>query len=320
MEDKNLYYIEMMARLLGLNTLEAYQTQINASRASKNAWIWAAGVYHEMLEWQQKLEKSSKQFTIAGVDIKVLASTNFSITARVMSSYGISIANSDLVGLKELTFSVLDKKTPVALLADCNYIIGLIGPNATGLADYAIDDDYKANLVELAGSLETMTKLPLAVIKQHASDKKQYMALEKNARKFFKEQFDPFMDIYQILDVSFYLAYTAARKVRHHHLKRKIVPQTPTTGTLETMVVMKTTLVPAAGATLVIERVENTYITDADGETYTAGLAPGLYHARIVKTDCKDIVFDFSIVAGKTCALQFIMELANVGHEEPPVT
>jgi len=116
------------------------------------------------------------------------------------------------------------------------------------------------------------------------------------------------------------LAYTAARKVGHHHLKRKIVPQLPTTGTLETMVVMKTTLAPVKGATLVIERVENTYITDADGETYTAGLAPGLYHARIVKTDCKDIVFDFSIVAGKTCALQFIMELANVGHEEPPVT
>jgi len=321
MEDSSLYYIESEARVMDLDLVEVFHDEIVATGACTDFFGRGKGFYLEHLDWQQKLEKSSKQFTIAGVDIKVVCATNFSITASVMSSYGVKIEDSDLIGLKKFTYSVLNKKTPVAMLADCRNIISFIEPNLEGLGDYRIDEDYRDNLVDLADKLETLSKLPLAVIKQHANDKKQFEASEKKSRKFYDTEFDPFMEIYRIVDVSFYLAYTAARKVRHHHLKRKKpAGPVPTTGTLETMVVMKTTLLPVAGATLVIERVEKTYITDADGETYTGGLLPGLHHGKIVKKDCNDIVFDFTIVAGKTCAMQFVMEPTNLDHEDPPVS
>ena len=322
MEDKSLYGIEMQGRIVGFVTDVRFQAEIHDTPACSDLFT-RAGVYHiESLNWQQKLEKSPKQFTIAGVDVKELAATNFSITAMVMSSYGMKINNTDLIGLNAFTYSNLVKKTPVAMLADLRYIFNFIEPNAEALADYKIDEDYTTELETLANKFEAVTKLPQAVIKQHADDKKQWVEKEKEINKFYDKEFDTFMQIYRIADVTFYLAYTSARHVRHHHLKRKAPPivPIPTTGTLETYVVMKITLVPLAEVSLFIDDNEVAILTDGNGETYSSGLAPGVHHGKLVKTDLKDVVFDFTIVAGKTSALQFMMEAADSEPDVPPVS
>ncbi len=322
MKDSSLFGIEMQARIKAMIADIRFQAEIHDTPACLDLFTRAGIYYVESLDWQQKLLKSSKQFTVAGVDIRELAATNFSITAMVMSSLGVKINNTDLIGLKEFTFSNLYRKAPVAMLADLRYIFNFIAPNAEALADYRIDEDYTTELGTLADKFEAVTKLPQAVIKQHADDKIQWEAKEKKIFKFYDTEFDTFMQIYRIVDVTFYLAYTSARHVRHHHLKRKAPPivPVPTTGTLETYVVMKTTLVPLAEVSLLIDDNEVAILTDGNGETYTPGMAPGLHHGKLVKTDLKDVPFDFTIVAGKTCALQFVMEAADVEDDEPPVS
>ena len=320
MTDRSLYLGEMVAREDDLHLNPLFASVILGSVAASEMFGRVGDFRVGLKGWYLKLEKSSKSYTASGEAKKEECATVFSITAQVMSSFGVKIGNDDLIGMKSFTYSRLHKETVEAQLIDNAYLIGLIGLHATGLEDYDIDAAYKANLITLNTDLEAKTKLPLAVIQQHANDKIQLESLEKDVMKFFDEEMDRFMKIYRITNVGLFLAYTAARHVRHHHLKRKMVPVEPTTGTMELFVVGKSDLAAMVGVAWTVKSLGLTMQTDADGEIFKDGLAPGLYHGKLSKEGFKDVVFDFTIVAGKTCALQFLMEVVDSEEDVPPVS
>lgn len=284
---------------------------ISASPAGVILFNKASGYRTTSLAFQQDLLKSSKSFTIAGKDIKALAAIEFSTVAAVISSYGISVNNPDLTGLRvSCKYSKLLRKTPVALVGVCKNILLVISENETALEDYNIDNTYRNMLTNLAKDLEKMTKLPKAIIDKRAADNKMYDDHEKMVKKFFDDEMDAFMEGYRKLNMSLYLAWLAARKVRHHHLKRKPVTPDPetTTGILELLLLFKDSMEAAAGVGLVIASLSISETSDVDGEIYIDALAPGTYHAKLSLEGYNDIEFDFTIEAGKTCSLQFLLE------------
>ncbi len=320
MEDQNIYWSEMEKRIVGLKSNPLYSAEITGTVATLDFFTRAEGYFNDKVSWQQKLEKSSKAYTKAGEAKKEEAAQTFSITASVMKSYGEKIGDADLIGLKLLTFSKLHKESVTAQIADNNYILGLIDANKVALADYKIDAAFTAKLVTLNKDLDLQTKLPLDVVKQHANDKVQYEDMENTSKKFYDKEMDPYMKIYKITDMGLFLAYLAARKVRHHHLKRKaVVPDPETiTGILELMLLFKASMDPAAGASYVVTALGISDTTDEDGEGYNDELKPGTYHGKISMDGYKDIEFDFTIEAGKTTALQFLLEVANVAPSGTP--
>lgn len=320
MEDQSIYWSEMEARIVGLKSNTAFNTEITGTPATLDLFTRAEGYKTEKDNWQQKLVISSKAYTKIGQDKKDENARVFSDTAAVMKSYGEKITNADLMNLKKMTFTKLMNESVKQQLIDNNYILGLIEIHKTPLIGYKIDTAYKANLVALTADLESLCQLPLAVIEQHANDKKTYENMEKNAKKFYDAEMDPYMRIYRNAMVSLFLAYTASRRVRHHHLKRKpkvIDPET-TTGILEIMLLFKASMDPAAGANYFISGLGISGTTDEDGETYDDELKPGTYHGKISMEGYKDIEFDFTIEAGKTCALQFLLEVADVAPSGTP--
>ena len=118
------------------------------------------------------------------------------------------------------------------------------------------------------------------------------------------------MGMYRLTNMTLYLAYLAARRARHHHMKRKSKPVDPetTTGILELLILFKDSMEPAVGTSFVAPTLNISETADAEGETYNDALAPGSYHGKLSLEGYKDIEFDFTIEAGKTCALQFLLE------------
>ena len=98
-------------------------------------------------------------------------------------------------------------------------------------------------------------------------------------------------------------------------MKRKAVVPDPetTTGILELLLLFKDSMEPAAGVSFVVSSLNISEISDAEGETYNDELVPGTYHGKLSLEGYKDIEFDFTIEAGKTCTLQFLMEVAEEG-------
>ncbi len=321
MNDSGIYTIEMLNRVYAMKSNPDYQAEISGTTATSDFFDTVGDLLTTAKDWEFKLAKSSKQFTIAGVDIKEVVAVNFSVTASAMSAYGVKTGDAQLTGLKTLyTYSNLLRTPIVDLQNDIAVIMGLITANKTPLADYKIDVPYTTNLTTLAAKLDTMAKLPQDVIKQHALDMKQWENHLKTIKKFFDDEMDPFMEIYQVAMVALYLAYLAARKVRHHHLKRKpkVVDPETTTGILELMALFKASMGPAAGASYVVTALGISDTTDEDGEGYNDGCKPGTFHGKIMMEGYKDIEFDFTIEAGKTTALQFLLEAADTAPVVSP--
>ena len=311
MDDSNIYFMESQQRIADIKLNPVQLAVINASVGVKDLFTRNDDYLTTSHAWQQKLLISSKPYTVAGVDIKSLAAQTFSITAKNMSGYGVKINDTTLIGLKSLSYSKLYKKTPTALHAECENILALISLHSAGLVDYNIDAAFTAMLVTLAKDMKNLTKLPAAVIAQHANDYKEYMLHEDVVRKFYDTEMDPVMGMYKLTNMTLYLAYLAARRVRHHHMKHKPIPVDPetTTGILELLLLFKDSMEPAAGVNLVVSDLNISEISDAEGETYNDLLAPGTYHAKLSMDGYKSIEFDFTIEAGKTCAMQFLMEV-----------
>ncbi len=310
MTDESIYFMESEKRIADLKNMPAYLAEINATPACLDLFTREEQFLTTSLEYQLKLNKSSKAFTIAGVEIREVVATDFGITASVMSSYGEKINNADLKGLTAYTYTKLNKEKVLDQLNDCKHILGLITTHAAGLVGYKIDAKYITGLQGLVAQLEQISKLPQDIIKQRAIDNTMYEDHEKLTKKFFEKEMDPFMEIYRKEYVEFYLAYVAARKVRHHHLKRKaILPDVETTtGILELLVLDKVSMEPLPGVQLLIASLNIVETFDEDGETYNDKIAPGSYQAKMFMEGYKDIEFSFVIEAGKYTTLQFVME------------
>ena len=311
MKDESIYFIEMQKKVGKLDDVADYHALINHSAACRDLFDREKAYTVLSSQYQLRLDTSSKQYTKEGVEIKKSAATDFSITASTMSSYGVKINNTELAGLKErFTFTNLYKKTEVALLADCNLILNLIDQNTAGLEDYNIDASYTTALRNTATNLETVTQLPQDVIKQHAEDNKMYEDHEKEVKKFFKKEMDPFMKIYMKINMPFYLAYLGARHVRHHHLKRKpkIVDTETTTGILDMLVLEKDTLHPLADVGFVIPSLNISESSDEDGDIYIDEIVPGGYKGKLHAEGYKDVDVDLVVKVGETTGLQFLME------------
>jgi len=140
-----------------------------------------------------------------------------------------------------------------------------------------------------------------------------YEAPEKLTKKILDKEMEPFMEIYRQEFVEFYLAYLAARKVRHHHMKRKakLPDLETTTGTVELLVLDKVRMEPLAGVNFMVMALNLSESTDMDGETYNDEIAPGSYAGVLSCDGYKSMSFDFVIKAGETSTLQFLMESNN---------
>ena len=297
-----------------------FQSELTAN-AGAAAMFVTLGAYRDTAEASAlKLSTTTKEFTKAGVEIREKCAFELSIGASVASSYGAAHNNTALKNLNYFTKTELLKGPLEEQILNSKKVIEVITPHATVLQTVGLSaamlNGFSANIT----LMENLTKIPQNMIDAHKVEKELLMSHLGVVQKFFDEQLDRAMQLYKIVNMTFFLSYTAARKVRHHHMKRKIVPAEPTTGTLETYLVLKSNLEPVADATFTVTSLNITMMTDVDGETFKDGLAPGTYHGKFSKTGFKDVVFDFTIVAGKTCALQFMMEVDDSEGDVPPVS
>ena len=267
-----------------------------------------------------KLAGSTKEFTKAGKAIRSKAAEDLSIAAMVASGYGAAHAITLLKNLNVYTKSALRYDTLENQILNSKKIMEDITPSATVLATIGLDAAMMTLFTDDIAKLETLTVIPQDMIRAHKNEKILMETDMADDKKFLVEQLDKVMQLYKIKNMAFYLTYTAARRVMHHHIKRKLKPVDPTTGTLEIMALAKSDLEAMVGATFLVESLGLTMMTDADGEIFKDGFAPGLYHGKLSKEGFKDVVFDFTIVAGKTCAVQFLMEVDDSEQDEPPVS
>jgi uncharacterized protein YcgL (UPF0745 family) len=157
--------------------------------------------------------------------------------------------------------------------------------------------------------LQNLTKVPQNMIDNHKNTKILFLIKLDEMHKLLEEQIDGTMELYRIVNMGFYLMYTASRKVRHHHRKRKLpeIKEVITTGTLELMVLEKNTTEPLVNAKLLLAKLNLTLDVDMDGEVFKGDLEPDTYNASLICEGFEDIYFVFKIEAGKTTAMQFLM-------------
>ena len=306
MEDQHGYFI------LSTNQILAVRDQYQAAFSTNQA---LSGLFDTLVLQKKsadvlalKLDTSTKESTLASEAIRDKAATDLSIAAAVASGYGAGNNNTDLKDLGRFTYTELRKCTLAKQLTDSKKIMGLINQHAAVLAHSGIDAGMIADLNDDVTQMEHLTVIPQNIIDEHKNDKVQFAALMDEMRKTLV-QIDKLMQLYRLKNMNFYLAYTAARKVRHHHLKRKlaVVDTETTTGILELLILDKTTEEPLAGAKLMVAALNLVVESDEDGETYTDCIAPATYQAKMMMDGYATIDFDFVIEAGKTCSKQFLM-------------
>jgi hypothetical protein len=310
MEDKYGYQVLSVGRTLGLTS--KFPAEFAANVGLKALFDKLEDKNDLAIKSMLKLDTSTKAHTASGIAIKEKAATDFSIVASIASGYGAGNNNDDLKGLDRFTFTRLRNGSVVNQIADCAKIKEVINPFLTDLANNGLDAALVTLINDDLTQLETLTQVPQDMIDAHKAEKIIFVDIMDGIRKFEDEEVDKIMKQYKLKNMSFYLNYIAARKVRHHHMKRKLkLPDAETTtGTLETMLLFKDSMEPAKGASLVVAALNISITADEDGETYNDELAPGTYHGKISMEGYKDIEFDFTIEAGKTCDLQFLLEAA----------
>jgi hypothetical protein len=312
MEDKYGYKVVSIGRILGLGT--TFSSELTANVGLKGMFdklqIFKDSADTSVL----KLDTSTKAHTESGKAIREKAATDFGIVASIASAYGAGNSNDELKGLGRFTFSKLRYASVINQITDSKKIKQVITPHLLALADNGLDAALVTTINDDLSQLETLTQVPQNMIDAHKAEKIIFVNNLDTCQKFQEEQMDKTMQQYKIKNMAFYLAYLAARKVRHHHLKRKLIlpDDETTTGTLETMLLFRDTMEPAAGASLVIALLNISETADAEGETYNDEIAPGTYHGKISMEGYNDIEFDFTIEAGKTCDLQFLLEKVEV--------
>lgn len=308
MNEKNGYFVLSTNRVLSVSVSfnSEYQTntaliEMFGELATQNAIV---------VDYMLKLDTSTKKFTIAAEAIRDKAAKDFSVAASAMSAYGAKHNNTVLEGMDRFTFSELRRSSLSKQLTDSAKIMEIITQNASNLESVDIDTSFISILTTDQTQIESIPLVPQNMIDQHKNDNTLLVSEIDIMRAILDKQIDKAMQIYRIKNLPFYLAYTAARKVRHHHLKRKlpVADTETTTGILELLVLEKNTESPLSGVKLLISRLNLIMESDQDGETYTDKLTPGNYQAKLSSEGYKDIEFVFVIEAGKTCTLQFLME------------
>lgn len=308
MEDKYMYNYESKRRVL--DVAPRFNNELTANTGLAAMFAKLQIQTDDAGQSLILLDTSTKAHTKAGIAIKEKAALSFSIGASIATGYGNGNQIDDLKDLSEFTYSALIECSTVNQNTHSQKILDVIGGYATELANNGLDAAFTTLLHDDLHQLETLSKVPKNMIEAHKNTKIMFVKNLADSDKFEEEELDKTMQLYRIRNMAFYLAYTAARKARHHHTKRKfIAPDAETTtGILELMLLFKDTMEPAAGASFVVALLNISTTADEDGETYNDGLKPGTYHGQISMDGYKTIEFDFTIEAGKTCDLQFLLE------------
>jgi len=320
MEDKHSYFLLSLARSIATSVKFSSELTTNTVVAGLFNTLTTQNITANKMAMD--LETSTKIYTKESDAVRDKSAQEISIAAQVASGFGAGNDNTDLKDLKRFTYWELRKSTLKQQITDSKMIMALIGTNATDLDGAGIDAALITSLNNGVTKMESLTAIPQNMIDLHKNNKILFEDFLDGIKKILDEQLDKAMLIYKLKNMAFYLAYLAARRVRHHHLKRKpkvIDPET-LTGILELMVLYKDTLDPAAGVSLVVQLLSISETTDEDGETYNDELKPGTYHGKLTMDGYKDVEFDFTIEAGKTCSLQFLMEKADVAPSGTPVS
>lgn len=259
-----------------------------------------------------KLDVSTKEFTKEGLAIRDKSAFEFGIAASVASAYGTTNHITALIELNKYTQWFIRKTLLDDQLIHCKKILEVISAHSAALAGAGINAAFITTLTDDITQMQALTVIPQDMIDAHKATKIEFVDHMEKSKKFLDKEMDKAMELYRITNMSFYLLYIASRRTRHHHMKRKLIaPDTETTtGILELLILFKEGLGPAAGTSLVVTGLNISEIADEEGETYNDGIVPGTYHGKLSMEGYKDIEFDFTIEAGKTCMLQFLMEAA----------
>ncbi|MEI8201546.1 MAG: hypothetical protein WCH34_00925 [Bacteroidota bacterium] len=312
MEDKNGYFLLSTDRFIALKAI--FQSELDNNSELSEMFDHIIADQATAKGMALKLETSTIVFTKTSNAIRDKAAEDFSITASTMSGYGVKNNIDILSGMKRYTFSEIRGSSLTHQVTACNKIKEVIENYKVPLESIGIDAAIRNLLADDITKMGQLTAIPQDMIDQHAIDNKLFNDHLDLMRKKFREQIDKAMQIYRIKNINFFMAYTAARKVRHHHLKRKLkeVDLETTTGTLELLILEKTTLEPMVGVKLVVALLNLVAESDEDGETYTDEIKPGTYQGKLFFDGYQTIDFEFVIEAGKTCTLQFQMEVETI--------
>lgn len=308
MEDK--YGYAMLSDSRVISTGKKFQTELDANEFLDGLFAQLTTNHTEEENLAIKLDVSTKEFTKEGVAIRDKAAFEFSIAASVASAYGTNKNITALVELNKYTYWFIRKSTLDDQLIHSKKILEVIGLNSAGLTTAGINAAMITTLTNDITQMNQLALVPQDMIDAHKATKTEFVNHMAASKIFMDTQLDKAMQLYRITNMDFYLLYTASRRARHHHMKRKLPIPDPetTTGILELMVLFKDSMESAAGVNFVVALLNIAETTDEDGETYNDLLAPGTYHGKLSLEGYNDIEFDFTIEAGKTCALQFLME------------
>ncbi len=307
MEDKTIYFMQSMKRTIGVG--ETFQSELSNNPALAAMFATLKDYESTAVDLSSKLYTTSKNATAESEALRDQSAQLLSIIASTASGYG---KDANIMSLKELerfTFSSLRKSPSGLQIGQSKELFAVIEQHNVELKNCGIDDQMIDDAKKSIEKMETAAALPADIIDQHKNDKIMLDNHIDLCSKHLKKM-DDAMEIYRVKNMAFYLAYTASRKLRHHHMKRKAKTgdAESSSGFLELLIIDKASSEPIAGAMLTIAALNIENESDADGETYNDMLPAGTYQAKISSDGYAEINFDFEIEAGKTCSKQFLME------------
>lgn len=307
MDDKTIYFMQSMKRTIGVG--ETFQSDLSNNPALATMFATLKDYESTAVDLSSKLYTTSKNATADSEALRDQSAQLLSIIASAASSYGKEVSIISLIELERFTFTSLRKSPAGIQIGQSKELFAVLDQYKVELKNCGIDDQMIDDAQKSIEKMETAAALPADIIDKHKNDKIMLNNHIDLCSKHLKKM-DDAMEIYRVKNLAFYLAYTASRKVRHHHIKRKAKTDNAetTTGFLELLIIDKASSEAIAGAKLTIAVLNIVNESDADGETYNDMLPIGTYQAKLSLDGYAEINFDFEIEAGKTCSKQFLME------------
>ncbi len=255
------------------------------------------------------LEDKTSGITTENLSLKRGLSIGFSIAGSLISAHGASIGDGELTAMDRYTFSELYRTKPDQVTASMASILAVIEANKVALAAHGITAPIilklKAYNTAYSGKKEN-TKIAIDV---HKDTKKLLDALIVDMKKDITTQMDKNAEFFRFDDMEYYLTYTSARKIAHHHMHDK-TPVTPdaTTGNLALTAMNKATGELMSEVEFAVLSINYIAKTDINGEIAKDKLLPGEYTGTLSCPGFATINFTFNINIGEFTELGFMME------------
>ncbi|MEI6823402.1 MAG: hypothetical protein WCL51_15840 [Bacteroidota bacterium] len=311
MDSSTVYYFSSVTRIITTGTKNPIVIALSPAFSTNLATLAADKSRAD--ELMLILEGKTLGNTAENLILKKDTSTIFSIVCSLVSGYGASIKDGDLIGMGSYSYSTLFKTKPEELVKSLDAILKVVNTNKTALLAHGISP---ALILKITGFKDDYSEHKFTTkdaIDLHKNTKTQLELLMVKMKKDTTTQLDKNAEFFRLDNMEYYLTYKSARKVAHRHTHNK-TPISPdaTTGNLELIITNKTTGEDIQNVEFSILSINYIAMSDVNGEILKELLVPGEYTGTLSCPGFAKIDFTFTIKKGETTDLGFMMEMEAI--------